>query len=118
MVVILGLAADVYEAIDRGRAADHPAARVVNRASVGAGVRLGPKLPRQGIVVEHLEEPGRDVDQRVPVAASKAARAIANGSGVHAPDRHSGNEAVGHVPGNRQPWLTMAYRLTDCVLGI
>src|SRR5208282_421576 len=71
VVVILGLAADVYEAIDRRGPADHPAAGVDDRAAVGAGVRLGPKLPRQGIVVEHLEEPGRDVDQRVPVAPAR-----------------------------------------------
>src|SRR5207245_6282530 len=71
VVVILGLAADVYEAVDRGGAADHAAAGVDDRAAVGAGVRLGAELPRQGIVVEHLEEPGRDVDQRVPVAPTR-----------------------------------------------
>ena len=68
MVVILGLAADVDQPVDRGRAADHPAARVDDSATVGAGVRLGAELPGQRIVVEHLEEPGRNVDQRVPVA--------------------------------------------------
>ncbi len=71
VVVILGLAADIDQPVDRGGAADHPAARVDDRAAVGAGVRLGAVLPRQGIVVEHLEEPGRDMDQRVPVAPAR-----------------------------------------------
>src|SRR5271166_3933888 len=68
VVVILGLAADVDESVDRRGAADHPAARVDDGAPVGAGVGLGAVFPRQGIVVEHLEESGRDVNQRVPVA--------------------------------------------------
>ena len=71
VVVILGLAANVDEPVDRRGAADHPAARVDDRAAVGAGVGLGPVLPRQGVVVEHLEEPGRYVDQRVPVAPAR-----------------------------------------------
>src|SRR5215472_15694958 len=48
VVVILGLATDVDQTIDRRGASDHPAARVVDSAAVGAGVRLGPKLPGQG----------------------------------------------------------------------
>jgi hypothetical protein len=35
---------------------------------IRAGVWLGAKLPGQRIVVGHLEEPGRDVNERVPVA--------------------------------------------------
>ena len=71
VVVILGLAADVDQPVDRGGAADHPAARIDDRAAVGAGIGLGAELPGQGLVVEHLEEAGRDVDQRVPVAPAR-----------------------------------------------
>src|ERR1051326_3059546 len=68
MIVILGLPTDVNEPVDRGRAADHPAARVNDRAAIGAGISLRAVLPRQGVMVEHLEEAGRDVNERVPVA--------------------------------------------------
>src|SRR5271156_3176045 len=58
VVVILRLAADVYQAVDGGGAADHPAPRINNGASVGAGIGLGAKLPGQGWMVEHLKEAG------------------------------------------------------------
>jgi hypothetical protein len=64
------LAADVDEAVDRGGTADHFASCVVDGASVGAGVRLGAVFPGQGVVVEHFEEAGGDVDQRVTVTAA------------------------------------------------
>ena len=48
VVVILGLAADVDQPVDRGGAADHPAARVDDRTTVGAGVRLGADISTSG----------------------------------------------------------------------
>ena len=71
VIVILGLAADVDEPVDRRGAADHPAARIDDGAAVGAGIGLGAEFPGQGVVVEHLEEAGRDVDQRVPVLSAR-----------------------------------------------
>src|SRR5204863_8207808 len=41
VVVILGLAADVDQAVDRRGTADHAAAGVVDGAPVGAGIRFG-----------------------------------------------------------------------------
>ena len=41
VIVILRLAADVDETVDRRRAADHAAARIGNGAPVGAGISLG-----------------------------------------------------------------------------
>src|SRR5579862_1954593 len=71
VVVILGLPADVDQAVDRRRAADHPAPRVDDLPPGGAGIGLGAKLPGQRVVVEHLEEPGGDVNKRVPIAAAR-----------------------------------------------
>src|SRR5439155_25721633 len=68
MVVILGLAADVDEAIDRAGAAEHAAARIDDFALL---IRLGLEPPGQGRMVEHLHKAGRDVDQRVPVAPAR-----------------------------------------------
>ena len=68
VIVILRLPADIDQPVDRGRAADDPAARIDDRAAVGAGIGLGAVLPGQGVMIEHLEEAGRDVNKRVPVA--------------------------------------------------
>src|SRR5205085_2665947 len=71
MIVILRLATDVDQPVDRGRAADHTAARIDDRSTVGARIGLRAVLPGQGVVIEHLEEPGRDVNERVPVAPAR-----------------------------------------------
>ena len=71
VVVVLGLAADVDQPVDRRRAPDHPPARIDDGTSVGAGVGLGAIFPGERWVVEHLEEAGRDVDERVPVAPAR-----------------------------------------------
>src|SRR4029077_14017997 len=60
MVVILGLAADVDQAVDRARPAELAAARIDDLALL---VRLCLEAPSQGWMVEHLHEAGRDVDQ-------------------------------------------------------
>ena len=68
MVEIFGLAADIDQAVDRGGAAEHAAARIGDGAAGGAGIGLGLEVPGQGRVVEQLHEADRDVDQWVPVA--------------------------------------------------
>src|SRR6266513_869891 len=40
VIVILGLAADIDKPVDRGRAADDPAARIDDRPAIGAGIGL------------------------------------------------------------------------------
>src|SRR6516225_732836 len=45
MVEILGLAANVDQPVDRGRAAQNPAARIRDGAAIGAGIGLGFKAP-------------------------------------------------------------------------
>ena len=71
MVVVLGLAAYVDQPVDRGGTADHPAAGIDDGPSVGAGIGLGTVFPGQGRVVEHFEKTRRNVDERVPVAATR-----------------------------------------------
>src|SRR6202030_867902 len=61
MVEILGLAADVDEAVDRRRAAEHPAARVGDRPSGRARIGFRLEVPGEGRVVEQLHEADRDV---------------------------------------------------------
>src|SRR5262249_39058078 len=46
VIVILGLAANVDQPVDRGGAADHPAAGVDDRAPVGPRIGFGAKFPR------------------------------------------------------------------------
>src|SRR5262249_48122165 len=47
MIKVAGLAADLEHAVDRGRAADHLAARMVDRSAVetGLGLRLEAPVP-------------------------------------------------------------------------
>jgi hypothetical protein len=68
MVEILGLAADIDHAVDRRRAAEHAASRVEDRTVVDPGIGLGRKAPGQLRMIEQFDVPGRDMDQRVPVA--------------------------------------------------
>src|ERR1700724_1612894 len=62
MIKILGLAADIDQPVDRAGAAEHPAARVQDRASGGPGIGLGVIAPGQCRVIEHLHKTRRDVD--------------------------------------------------------
>src|SRR5215831_17123806 len=71
MVEILGLTTNINHAVDRTGAAEHPAARVEDRAPIDAGVWLGPETPGQGRVVEQFDVAGGDVDQRVSVAPTR-----------------------------------------------
>ncbi len=68
MVEILGLAADINEPVDRAGAAQHPAARIEDRAPGSARIGLGVIAPGQGRVVEQFHKAGRDVDIGAPVA--------------------------------------------------
>src|SRR6185437_2299884 len=70
MIVVLRLAADVDQAIDRGGAANHATARIDDRSAVRAGIGFGTVFPGQLVVVEHLVEARRDVDQRIVVLAA------------------------------------------------
>ena len=70
MVEILGLAADIDQAVDRTRPAEHTAARIEDSAAVDAGVGLGLEAPGQRRVIEKFQIAGGDMDQRIPVAAA------------------------------------------------
>jgi hypothetical protein len=56
MVEILGLTADINQPIDRTGAAEHPAARIEDRAPGRDGVGLGVITPGQGRMVEHFHK--------------------------------------------------------------
>ncbi len=71
MVVVLGLAAHIDEAVDRARAAQATPARIEDGAAGGAGIGLGAKAPARGRMVQELGEAGRDMDQGVPVAPAR-----------------------------------------------
>src|SRR5437763_3558069 len=66
MIVILRLAPDVDQPVDRGRAADHTAARIDDRSTVGARIGLDAVLRGECVVIEQIEENGRSVNDRVP----------------------------------------------------
>ena len=79
VVVILGLAADVDEPVDRRRAAEHAAARIGNGAAVGAGIGLGLEAPGELLVVEQFHVADRNMDQRVPIAPASLDQDHASG---------------------------------------
>ncbi len=100
MVEILGLAADIDHPVDRTRPAEHPPARIGDRASRGAGVGLGLEAPGQGRMVQQLHVACRYVDQRVPVAPARldqhhpCARVLRQAVGEHTARRTSANDDV------------------------
>ena len=70
-VVVVGrLAAHVDHAVDRRAAAQHLAARIVQRTSVQAGLGLGLEAPVGARVAHGVEIADRDVDPEVVVAAA------------------------------------------------
>ena len=77
-VVVARLAAHVDHAVDRRAAAEHAAARIVERAAVQAGLGLGLEAPVGARVVLGVEVADRDVDPdpvgpcRPPRAAGRA----------------------------------------------
>ena len=70
VVVILRLAADVDEPVDRRRAAEHAAARIGDGAAVRAGIGLGLEAPGEPLVLKQLHIADRNMNERVPVATS------------------------------------------------
>src|SRR5215469_10096121 len=113
MVVILGLAADVDEPVDRRRAAQHAAARIRDRPPGGAGIGLGLEAPSDLLVIEQLHVAHWDVDQRVPVAPASLEQDDADGGvlgqpvGEHTPGRAGADDDVirlhSVLPGNPHP---------------
>src|SRR5262249_11891754 len=65
MVVILGLAANVDEAVDAARAAEHLAARPEDLAVLELGLGLGLVAPVDALVGDRLAVADRDVDPRM-----------------------------------------------------
>ena len=68
VVEVLGLAADVDQAVDRARSAEHLAARRDDVAAVALRLRLGLVAPVVALVGEQLAVAERDVQPRMPVA--------------------------------------------------
>ena len=93
MVEILGLAADIDHAVDRGRAAQHLAARPEHLAVGGARIGLGLVAPIDRRVGKGLAKAERDVDPAVLVLAAgfeqqhPRRRVLAQPRGDRAPGR-------------------------------
>ena len=69
-VVVARRAARVAHRVDRARSAEHLAARPPQPAVRERGFGLGVVVPVDALVVDELGEPGRHVDERMPVAAA------------------------------------------------
>ena len=70
VVVVAGLAAHVDHGVDRRRAADHLAARIVQRAAVEAGHRFGLEHPVGARIADREQVTDRDVIPDPVVAAA------------------------------------------------
>ena len=70
VVVVGGLAAHVDHGVDRRRAADHLAARIVQRAAVQAGHRFGLEHPVRARIADREQIADRDVEPDPVVAAA------------------------------------------------
>ena len=70
MVVVGGLAAHVDHGVDRGRAADHLAARIVQAAAVEALLGLGLEHPVRARIADGEQVADRDVEPDPVVAAA------------------------------------------------
>ncbi len=68
---IARLAAHVDHAVDRRAAAQHPAARVADRAPVQAGFGLGLEAPVGARVADAIQIPDRNMDPQVVVLAAR-----------------------------------------------
>jgi hypothetical protein len=71
VVEILGLAANIDQTIDRARTAEHPAARVEDRAPGGAGIGLGMEAPTQGRMIEELHKARWNMNVRAPIPPAR-----------------------------------------------
>ena len=70
VIVIVGLAANIEQAVDRARSAEALAAREEDRAPARLRLRLGSIAPGYFRVVEKAQEAGRNVDQRMGVTSA------------------------------------------------
>ncbi|MDZ7712102.1 MAG: hypothetical protein U5L06_02810 [Rhodovibrio sp.] len=70
-VVIARLAAHVDHAVDRRAAAQHPPARIVERAAVQPVLRFGPEAPVRARIVDGVEVADRDPDPDVVVLPAR-----------------------------------------------
>ena len=86
-VVVLMLTAHVKQAVERGGAAQHLAARPVETAAVQARIRLGHVAPVDTGVVHGFEVADRDVDPGIDVAPP--------GLQQHDPRRRIGAQSIG-----------------------
>src|SRR5262249_10311840 len=73
------LAAHVDHAVDRGAAAKHAAARVVERPPAQSGLLLGRKAPVGALVAHAIEVADRDVDPEIIVLATRLEQQHARG---------------------------------------
>ena len=71
MVIIFGLTADINEAVDRARPAEHLPAGIEDRATGRAGIGLGVKPPGKGRMVEEFHKARGDMDIGAPVAPAR-----------------------------------------------
>ena len=96
-VVILRLAAHVEQPVDRGRAAQHLAARPAQGATVEAGVGLGHQAPVGAGVAHGLEVADRHVDPgiAVPPARFEHRHAVA-AVGAETVGQHAARRARAH----------------------
>ena len=78
-VVVLGLAAHVDHGVDRARAAEHLAARLVAAPAAEAGLRHGLEGPVVGAVLGQQREPGGAVDEDALVGRPGLEQADADG---------------------------------------
>ena len=70
LVVVGGLAQHIDHAVDRGRAADHLAARIVQRTAIETRLRLGRKHPVGARIADGVEIADRDVKPDPVVVAA------------------------------------------------
>ncbi len=87
-VEVLVLAADIDHAVDRGRPAQHLAARPEDPPPVGAGIGLGLVAPVHRGVREGLAEPERNVDPAIVVLPAGLQQHDARGRVLRQPRRH------------------------------
>jgi hypothetical protein len=105
-IVVLGLAAHVDHGVDRARAAEHLAARLVAAAAVQPRLRLGRERPVGAAGLAEQRESGRAVDQHALVDRPRLEQADANGRifgqacREHAAGRSGADDHVVEVAGD------------------
>ena len=125
LVVVLRLAAHVDHAVDRGAAADHLAARIVEGAAAETGFGLGLEQPIRARIADAVEITNRDVDPVVIVITAglqeqdlvrriggQPVRQHATGAAGADNDVIVGPEVPGHVvPSLKSFFISFAVRL-------